>query len=117
MATIEELKPEFFGLVASWLANPEINQWLSGEWRDKPATPSIVAIAVRNRRNRLYLVRQDGIPCGVVALGEIDAADRIAMVWYFLGLDNLRGRGVVSQAVRLLSQLAFTDLHLVALYA
>ena len=53
MVTIEALRPEFFALVASWLAAPEINQWLGGEWREKPATASIVAIAVRNRRNRL----------------------------------------------------------------
>ena len=72
MVTIEELAPADFDVVARWLARPEINQWLSGEWRTCEASPSLVAIAVRNRRNRLYLVRHDTLPCGLVALGEID---------------------------------------------
>jgi RimJ/RimL family protein N-acetyltransferase len=117
MATIEELKPEFFGLVASWLANPEINRWLSGEWREKPATASIVAIAVRNRRNRLFLVRSDDTPCGLVALGEIDLADRLAMAWYLMGDLQFRGRGITSDALTQLVSLGFNDLGLCCIYA
>lgn len=117
MVTIEELAPADFGLVALWLARPGINQWLSGEWRTCLASSSLVAVAVRNRRNRLYLVRHEALPCGLVALGEIDAADKMAMVWYFLGNHKLAGRGITSQAVRILSCLAFRDLQLEVLYA
>ena len=117
MVTIGELEPANFGLVAQWLSRPEINQWLSGEWRDCGATPSLVAMAVRNRRNRLYLVRYDTLPCGLVALGEIDSVDKMAMVWYLLGNDQLAGRGVTSQAVRILSDTAFKELQLAVLYA
>ena len=117
MVTIGELEPADFGLVAQWLSRPEINQWLSGEWRACGATPSLVAMAVRNRRNRLYLVRYDTLPCGLVALGEIDSIDKMAMVWYLLGNDQLAGRGVTSHAVRILSDTAFKKLQLAVLYA
>ena len=116
-ATIEELKAEFFPLVADWLADPAINRWLSGEWRDKPATPSIVAIAVRNRRNRLFLVRCDGTPCGLVALAEIDLADRLAMAWYLMGDSTFAGRGVTSDALAQLVALGFRELALECIYA
>ena len=117
MATIEELKPEFFPLVAGWLAEPAISQWLSGEWRDKPATPTIVAIAIRNRRNRMFLVRCDGTPCGLVALAEIDVADRLAMAWYLMGDATFAGRGVTSEALSQLVAFGFGDLALECIYA
>jgi RimJ/RimL family protein N-acetyltransferase len=117
IVTIEELAPADFGLVAQWLARSEINQWLTGEWRSGQATSTILAISVRNRRNKLYLVRHESDPCGLVGLADIDPADRIAMVWYLLGDDRLKGRGIVSEAVRQLARLAFSELSLASLYA
>lgn len=117
MTTIEPLLPEQFDQVAGWLSRPEINKWLSGEWRDRPATSSILAITVRNRRNQLYLVRSESVSCGLVGLAEIDLADRIAMVWYLLGDERLKGRGIISEAVRQLARLAFEDLSLSSLHA
>lgn len=77
----------------------------------------MVAITVRNRRNRLFLVRFAGEPAALVALADLEVADRTAMVWYFLGDETLAGRGVVSGAVRQLAALAFEELGLASLYA
>jgi RimJ/RimL family protein N-acetyltransferase len=117
MTTIAPLTPEHFETVARWLSNPEINRWLSGDWRDKATTASTIAIAVRNRRNRLYLVSQLGQPCGVVALSDIDAADNTAMVWYFLGDRSFSGQGVTSEAVRQMVAVGLSDLGLKSIYA
>jgi ribosomal-protein-alanine N-acetyltransferase len=117
MTTIEPLLPEHFEQVAGWLSRPDTNKWLSGEWRDHQATPSILAITIRNRRNRLYLVRHESTPCGLVGLAEIDSADRIAMVWYLLGDERLKGRGIISEAVRQLSRVAFSEHSLASLHA
>ena len=117
MTTIEPLQPDYFERVAGWLSRPEINRWLSGDWRDHEATPSILAITVRNRRNKLYLVRHESAPCGLVAIADIDPADRIAMVWYLLGDERFKGRGIISEAVRQLAELAFSELSLASLYA
>jgi RimJ/RimL family protein N-acetyltransferase len=117
MTTIEALQPDNFERVAGWLSRPEINRWLSGEWRDHEATPGILAITVRNRRNRLYLVRHKSAPCGLVAFAEIDLADRLAMVWYILGEERLKGQGIISEAVRQLARVAFAELSLASLYA
>jgi RimJ/RimL family protein N-acetyltransferase len=117
MTTIEDLVPEQFETVATWLSKPEVNRWLTAEWRDRQATPSLVAIAARNRRNKLFLVRSDGSACGLVALADIDLGDRNAMVWYLLGEARFAGQGITSAGLRLAAHWAFDHLGLAVLYA
>ena len=117
MIALEDLAPDHFERVALWLSKSTINRWLSPEWRYKEASASVIAITLRNRRNRLFLVRHEGEPCGLVALADIENADRTAMVWYLLGDDRLSGRGIISAAVRQLASLAFSEIGLASLYA
>jgi len=117
MTTIAPLTPEHFETVARWLSNPEINRWLSGDWRDRETTASTIAIAARNRKNRFYLVSHDATPCGLVALSEIDSADKTAMAWYLLGRLEFGRKGVTSAAVSELVKRAFKELELNSVYA
>jgi RimJ/RimL family protein N-acetyltransferase len=96
----EELAPEHFEIVARWLSNPGINRWLTTEWRNREVTSNLITIAVRNQRNRLFLVRHEGRPCGLVGLADLELTDSTGMVWYFLGEPELSGRGIISKAVR-----------------
>jgi RimJ/RimL family protein N-acetyltransferase len=117
MTTIEDLTPPDFEVVAAWLARPDINRWLTAEWRGKSANPVLVSVMLRNRKNRVFLVRWNGQPAGVVALADIDTADGTAMVWYLLGDSSLSGRGIISTAVKLIAQKSFPELKLESLYA
>lgn len=117
MTTIEDLAPPDFPVVAGWLARPEINRWLTAEWRGQAANPVLIGVMLRNKRNRVFLVRWDGQPAGLVALADIDAADATAMVWYFLGDTSLSGRGVITTAVKLMAQKCLSELGLESLYA
>jgi len=117
VTTIEELIPDYFEQVARWLSKAEINRWLAAEWRDRVVNPTLVAMAVRNRKNRLFLVRYNGQPCGLSALADIDMADKTAMVWYVLGEQNLSGRGITSDAVGQLARLSFGQIGLASVYA
>ncbi|HZQ47440.1 MAG TPA: GNAT family protein [Verrucomicrobiae bacterium] len=117
MTTIEELLPEHFERVAKWLSRNQINRWLTGEWRNRETNPTMLAIATRNRKNRLFLVRFEGEPCGLVGLAEIDPADRMAMVWYLLGEEHLGRRGITSDALRQLAAIAFSKIEVASLYA
>jgi RimJ/RimL family protein N-acetyltransferase len=114
---IEPLAPEHFATVAGWLSKPEINQWLTSEWRDRVIDPTVIGVAVRNKRNRFFLVRHDGAPCGLVALADWDAVDKVAMVWYVLGEPALGGRGVITEALRELVRAAFDTLGIESLHA
>lgn len=117
MTTIEELLPQYYELVARWLSRSQINQWLTGEWRNRETNPTILAIAVRNRKNRLFLMRFKGEPCGLVGLADIDSADRTAMVWYLLGEDGLARRGITSQGLVQMIGVAFGEMTMASLYA
>ena len=117
MTTIEPLSPEQFGVVAGWMANADINRWLTSEWRGRPADSAMLAIAVRNKKNRIFLVRQSGTPVGLVGLADLDTQDKCAMVWYLLGDHTLGGKGVITDAVGQLCRLGFNDMGLRNIYA
>lgn len=117
MITIETLSPEHFTAAAAWISNPEINRWLTAEWRGCASNPAMVAIACRSKKNRICLVRRDGAPVGIVGLADIDQADRCAMAWYLLGEAGLGGKGVISDAVGQMCRAGFRDLGLRNIYA
>jgi len=117
MISLLNRKPESFDTVCRWLSNSSINRWLTSEWRNRVVNSTTIAIALRNPRNRMFLILYGERPCGLVCLAEIDAPDRTAMVWYLLGDTSLSGRGIVSQAVRELVQIAFGEMGLNSLYA
>jgi ribosomal-protein-alanine N-acetyltransferase len=117
MVTIEPLEAAQFEAAAGWLATPAINQWLTGEWRSADVNAPLIAIAVRNRRNRFFVIRHEGEPVGLVALSNIEELDRTAMIWYALGRQDLGGKGIATTAVKLLSALAFTEMRFASVYA
>jgi RimJ/RimL family protein N-acetyltransferase len=117
VTTIEELQPKDFGLVATWLSKNEINRWLSAEWRDRVVSTTLLAIALRNPKNRFFLIRCNGQPCGLAALADMDLADATAMVWYILGDSAFSERGIASEAVTQLVRKSFRELKLQSLYA
>ncbi len=115
--TIERLLPDDFELVATWLSKSEINRWLTVEWRNRTVSTTLIAIAVRNTKNRLFLIRCNSQACGLAALADIDIEDATAAVWYFLGDSAFSGRGIASEAVRQVARKAFQELKLQSLYA
>ncbi len=117
LAPLEPLAAVAFPAAARWLADPAINRWLNPEWRERTTTPTTLAIALRNRRNRLWLFRHAGDPAGLVALSDLDAAERTANLWYLLGENALAGRGLTTAAATALIDTAFHDLGLRALQA
>ena len=117
MTSIEPLTSEHFATVAGWLSSTEINQWLTSEWRDRVVDPALIGVAVRNKRNRLFLVWCEETPCGLVALADWDPIDKVGMIWYILGDPASGGRGVITEAVRQLVRVAFETLGVESLHA
>ncbi|MHA1410648.1 MAG: GNAT family N-acetyltransferase [Candidatus Odinarchaeia archaeon] len=117
MVKIEHLETDQFELLAEWLSNPKINCWLTSEWRNRTVTRVLIAIAVRNPSNKWFLTRYNNKPCGLVALADLDTLDRTAMVWALLGESVLGGKGITSEALKLLISYSFDHLGLASLYA
>jgi ribosomal-protein-alanine N-acetyltransferase len=117
ITTIEELQPADLALVAAWLSRNEINRWLTAEWRNRVVSTTVLAIALRNPRNRFFLIRYNGQACGLTALADIDLADATAMIWYLLGDSIFSKKGIASEAVKQLVRKSFQELKLQSLYA
>jgi RimJ/RimL family protein N-acetyltransferase len=117
MTTIELLQPDDHEIVAAWLSRPGINRWLSSGWRGKVVGARALTVAAMNPRNRFLLIRYDGTPVGLVALGDIDTVDGSALIWYLLGRDDLGAKGLVTEGVRQVIQFGFQELGLRTLSA
>ena len=117
MININSLTPEYFELAAEWLSRPETNRWLTSEWRGRIIDNRIIAIVVRNKKNRLFVVNNNALPSGIVGLSNINKLDKTAMVWYILGDHSLLRKGVTSKGVSCLVDFAFNEMKLFSLYA
>jgi RimJ/RimL family protein N-acetyltransferase len=115
--SVEPIGPDDLSLAAGWLSNGAINRWLTSDFRGKSITPSMLAIMLRNKRNRLLLVREDGQPCGLVGFADLDEIDKVCMIWYVLGDRERGGRGLTSRAVEASLAVAFTDYGMENVYA
>ncbi|MHC4471803.1 MAG: GNAT family N-acetyltransferase [Planctomycetota bacterium] len=113
---VTPIKAEDFEMAARWLSDPEINRWLTSEWRGQEVTSRMIAMVVRNKRTRVWIVHLDGTPCALIGLFDIDFADRTAVVWTLVGDRTLYGRGVGTRAMGELVRLGFDELGLVNLH-
>ena len=117
MITIEELTPDYFALCAEWLSRPEINRWLTAEWRGRTVESTTLAMLLRNKKNRVWLSMCDGQPCGIVAIADLDAGDHTGRVGSILGESGQSGKGITSQALRQMCASAMQEMGLNSLYA
>jgi len=116
MVEIERLKAEDYARVATWLSDPNINRWLASRWHNREFDRKHIGVLAASPATRLYLIRCQGEPTGLVALSDIDLADRSAGVWYLID-SGQRSKGLATAAVRKVAAIAFEELELVALNA
>lgn len=117
MITIQKLEPEYFTLCAEWLSRPDINRWLTAEWRGRTIERTTLAVLLRNKRNRVWLSVYDERPCGIVAIADLEAGDGTGMAWYILGESRHQGKGITSKALRQMCARAMMEFNLKSLYA
>lgn len=116
--SLEPLAPEHYSRVARWISDPETNRWLYSEWREGKVDERTMAIVAMNqKKNRLYLIRDQQDAVGVAAISQISPVDRHGAIWYLVGEAAATGRGVASRAVALLVEHAFIELDLHSLEA
>ena len=113
---LEQLAQSDYGRVAEWLSDPGINRWLAGRWHDRVFDERHVSMIAAPPSTRLFLIREEDEPAGLVALSEIDLAERSASIWFFLDPGH-RSRGLASAGVLAAGRIAFEDLNLVSLRA
>ena len=87
-------------LIAGWLNEPTIRRYLSSNLRDGGMTPGLVRAALRRPDQAWYLfLDEHDVPLGLIAFDTIDAADKVANLWFLLGRSERSGRGEASGAI------------------
>ena len=104
-------------LVAGWLSNPGVNRWLYGEFRFQQVSGRQVLLLASSPRNHLMVVNCGDVPCGLVALSQINQHDASADIWYLIGDAAYEGKGVATRAVQLALRVAFGERGLHSLSA
>lgn len=76
-----------------------------------------LGIARGTERIFTFSPEEEDVPAGVVGLSQIHPEFRTAMLWYALGDPDLGGRGLTTQAVLAVLEIAFGELELEAINA
>lgn len=87
---------------APWLNAEWARRYLSSNLRAGGMTPALLRAGLRRGDQSWHVVEVEGVPAGLVVLDQIDKADGIANLWYVLGDPALRGKGAMSEALRLI---------------
>jgi len=104
----------------SWLNDPEVNQYI--ESRFCPQTRESVAEFIRgvsNASNYLFGIF-DGATCehiGNIKIGNINPNHRFADVGLLIGEKSHWGKGLASEAIRLVTEFGFKNINLNKLVA
>lgn len=114
---VEKLGAEFFALAAAWLTDPEINQWLYSEWRERPITEQLLGIVSNNPKNRIWLIIADGRPYGLCCISSISTIDRSGILWYLRGSGIGRIPDAMTRAVGMVIREAFSEFGLCSINA
>lgn len=109
---IKVLPVDMYSKAAYWINKPDINKWLYSEWRSKQVDETLIRIVTLNKKNLLFLVCMDDQPVGIVAISQINNIDQHCSIWYLLGEKGHSGKGIITKAVKLLSEHAFNVLKI-----
>lgn len=117
-AVVQSATDETLPMIVEWLVQPEITKWLDfGPGRSVTTAALKLGIARGTERIFTFSASDSENPIGVVGLSQIDPRFRTAMLWYALGDHRMGGRGLTTQAVEAVLEIAFDQLELDAINA
>ena len=97
-----------------WLNDPDVNQYLETRWEEQ-SVEKIKAFVQEMREspsNYLFAIHWEGRHVGNIKIGPIHPVYRRADVSYFIGDTSAWGRGIATEAVRLVTHFGFRTLGL-----
>jgi [ribosomal protein S5]-alanine N-acetyltransferase len=101
----------------AWLNDPEVSKYLETRWSPQTSSSveAFVQSMIESEHSYLFAIveRASGQHVGNIKLGPIQPHHAYADVSYFIGERASWGRGLASDAIRLIAQIAFErfDLH------
>lgn len=106
-------------LVAGWLSQKRIYQWLDFGNGPQPLHPAFLKIMVQKPEHvlRLFTDDQDHLPIGIVGLSNVNRSCGTAMLWEVLGERRYSLKGYARRAAAAMLSLGFRDAGLKAINA
>lgn len=109
-------RPDLLAQASAWLAEKDNYQWLDfGDGRQR-LSPEWLKIALqRGTQVVKAFATDDGVPVGVVGLGNVNPHFKSATLWVVLGEKSQAGRGHATRAVSAMLTYGFQELGLHAI--
>jgi len=105
-------------MIVEWLTQPDVSKWLDfGPGRSVTTMGLKYGISRGTERFFTYSAGHGEEPIGVVGLSQVNQHFRTAMLWYALGDRRMGGRGLTTEAVGAVLDIAFDQLELDAINA
>ena len=97
-----------------WLNNPEVNQYLETRWEEQTLEKinAFVQDVRESSHSILFAIVFEGRHVGNIKIGPIHPIYRYADISYFIGDTTAWGKGIATEAVRLVTHFGFTTLGL-----
>ena len=100
----------------AWLADPEVNRYLETRWQPQTAESIRAFVAAMQADPWSYLFciveREQGRHVGNIKIGPVSARHQCADVSYFVGERSCWGKGLATEAIRLVVDFGFRSLGL-----
>lgn len=117
IVTIRKFERNDIPKKVEWINNPENNQFLH---YDIPLEVGKTEIWFENNkdRNDRYdaVIEADGVPCGTIGLLSIDKKNKKAEFYIAMGEATLKGKGIATEASKLILSYGFETLNLNRIY-
>ena len=117
IVTIRKFERRDIPKKVEWINNPENNQFLH---YDIPIEIEKTQRWFENNLGRMdrydAVIEADGVPCGTIGLLNIDRKNSKAEYYIAMGETYLKGKGVSTQASRLILEYGFRELGLNRIY-
>lgn len=99
-----------------WLNDPDVNQYLETRWnrQDIFTIEDFVKSQRDNGHSILFAIINNSTQyhIGNIKIGPINLHHHHADISYFIGDKNLWGKGIATEAIRLVCQFGFEEIHL-----
>jgi RimJ/RimL family protein N-acetyltransferase len=98
----------------SWMTDPEINRYMETRWscQTSKTIEDFVTSIRSSSHSYLFAILSDGNHVGNIKIGPIDSRYKNADISYFIGEPHVQGRGLATDAVRLVVDFGFEKLGL-----
>ena len=115
--TIRKFERKDIPKKVEWINNPENNRYLHYDLPLEIDKTQKWFDSIQDRVDRYdAIIEVDGIPCGTIGLLSIDKKNSKAEYYIAMGETSLKGKGVSTQASKLILEYGFKDLGLNRIY-